>query len=98
MSKFGRTSRGGKRRDGNHADLVRQIRKLPGFEVLDVADLSNLGFDLIVYSPKSRRNHLCEVKNPATEWKLEPSEQAMSEDWPRDWCIIEDIEDVLTLR
>ena len=86
------------RKDNNAKELLRQIRKVPGFHVVDVSDLKGIGFDWIVFSPRSKRNHLVELKNPELNWKLEPDEERMSHDWPRDWCIVETLEDLLNLR
>jgi len=89
-------NRGGKkRRDGNHADLVRKLNRVPGVSVVDTADLGGAGFDIVV--GYRGVNYLLEIKNPDVPWKLEPSEERMSIEWPGQWAVVETFDEVLTL-
>ncbi len=85
------------RRDGNHARIVAELRKLLGeWSVFDLASVGDGMADIIVGD--GRRNWLFEIKDPAqrpSARKLTPAEAAFHDAWPGQVDVIESAEDAL---
>lgn len=78
--------------DANHSQVVSAARKL-GFRVLSLAPLGRGCPDLLLYSPRTRRFHLVEVKTPSG--KVNALQAQFAALWPV--TVIRDIDDLLLL-
>lgn len=85
------------RRDGNHAAIVAELRRLLGAAcVFDLASVGDGMADIIVGD--QGRNWLFEIKDPAqrrSARRLTPAEAAFHDAWPGQVDVIESVEDAL---
>ncbi len=85
------------RRDGNHARIVAELRKLLGeWSVFDLASVGDGMADIIVGD--GRRNWLFEIKDPAQPPSgrvLTPAEARFHAEWPGQVAVIESADDAL---
>lgn len=87
------------RRDSNHADIVRDLRRVLGaYAVADTASMGD-GFPDIVVGD-ARRNWLFEIKDGAkapSKRKLTPDETEFHDTWPGQIDIIQSADDALRI-
>lgn len=78
------------RPDSNKAELVRQIRQLPGVSVIDWNGLCDL---ILGYR---KMTFLIEIK-PNAKAKLRPSQKKLLETWTGQYAIVTSLDDILRL-
>lgn len=87
------------RRDANHADIVRDLRRVLGAQaVFDLAAVGDGMADIIVGD--ARRNWLFEIKDGAkapSARKLTPDEAEFHGAWPGQVDVIETVDDALRI-
>lgn len=79
--------------DANHSQIVKAARKL-GFRVLDLSGQGRGCPDLLLYSPRTRRLHLVEVK--VAKGKVNALQAAFHAEWPV--SVVRSVEDLLLLK
>jgi hypothetical protein len=89
MSRRRNPHRGARRKDRNQADLVRQLRQIPGAAVIvwDEAGDLILGY--------RGRNYLLEVKAPGG--RPTDSQKTLLADWPGQFDLVYSLDDVLAI-
>lgn len=79
------------RKDGNQAEIMKQLKSVPNLSVFDTSRLGDGFPDLVVgYCGMS---YLYEIKMPGC--KLTPDEVKFSESWAGHWMIVYCVEDIL---
>lgn len=84
--------------DNNQAELVKQIRKIPGVSVF-LTHTQGKGFPDAVIGYRGR-TYLAEIKDPAqppSKRKLTPDEEGFHEKWTGHIAIVETLDDVLKI-
>jgi hypothetical protein len=84
--------------DANQAQLVEQLRQIPGLTVAHTHTIGK-GFPDLVVAYKGV-NYLLEVKDPnkpPSAKKLTPDEQKFHQSWTGRIAVVETVEDVLKL-
>lgn len=84
--------------DSNQAELVKQIRKIPGVSVALTHIVGNGFVDGIIGYQK--RNYLCEIKDPSqppSKRKLTPDEEEFHRNWTGQIAVIMTLDDVIEM-
>lgn len=82
--------------DSNQAELVKQIRKIPGVSVLHIHTVGKGCPDIIIGHRK--RNYLIEIKDPAkfkSQRKLTPDEDKFHNTWQGQIFTAETFDDII---
>lgn len=86
------------RRDGNHTEIVKALRQIPGVTVADTADLGR-GFPDIAVG-MAGKTYLFEIKDgakPPSKRKLTPAEQAFFDEWTGHVAVVCSLDEALEL-
>lgn len=86
------------RRDGNHAEIVKALRKIPGVSVADTADLGD-GFPDIAVG-MAGKTYLFEIKNgelPPSKRKLTEAETKFFDGWTGHAAVVCSLDEALEL-
>lgn len=78
--------------DGNQAAIIAAARQL-GFRVLDLSKVGNGCPDLLLYSPRTRRLALVEVKMP--KGRLRALQERFMQEWPV--AVVRTLDDLMKL-
>lgn len=78
------------RRDGNHAEIVKAAREVPGVTVFDTADVGKGFVDIVV--GYAGRTYLVEIKDgdnqPPSKTRLTQAEQKFHDEWTGHVCVV----------